>query len=816
MSKILLEFDYSNTQEISAWLRILISEQQTKGRLPHPVELYQVYTDWQATYYAITQGRIKFQSKLTPTEIREVQLRPKMQNLQNLMNQWLEGSDGFQEIRAELRSQLDRARDKGQEVRILLQTKQQSNLRNLPWSVWQLVDRYENAEIAISSSSYEKPQQQAIKGRLKILVVLGDSAGIDIEADRKLFQQLPGNPHVHFLKEPSRQEFSQCLWEHAWDILFFAGHSRTVDHSGLMYLNPNEEMPINDLSHGLTNAVRKGLKLAIFNSCDGMGFVEALEKAEVNIPQMIVMREPVPDRVAQEFLRYFLAAFSGGSVSSSKQRLRPHGKGIRRWINIVLKLLRSIFGISAIPQSSKTFYSAVKEARHRLQGLENEFPGASWLPVIYQNPAVEPPTWAELACRSVKPRMKVRGIVVLSLLITFLVMGLRMQGAMQPLELKAYDHLMRMRPIAEKPDPRLLVVTIDNNDIVDQGSEPGYGSLQDPTLFKLIQILEEKKPKVIGFDITRPDGITPPYQANLGKRLSSLQDPPLIFPCSWKTTVELGAKSPPQVPEHHVGFDNVPKDVDGVVRRYHLTSRPIETDSCQTPTSFGLLLALHYIAQTNPALEPSPSVDGHLKIGNQIFIRPDKFSGGYQNDFDVSKDTDQFILNYRPYHDFSNIAYSVRLDDVLKDRVPSEQIRGKIVLIGQNNNLQDIHSTPYSVQNNVPGIYIHAQAVSHILSAVLDNQKLIGWLPAWADCLWVWFWSVISCLFLQLVKDVPHQHNWLKLGSLVITNSAVYLLCQVAMWEALWFPLVPSLISILLSYIACYLLLDTLRRKQGS
>jgi hypothetical protein len=32
----------------------------------------------------------------------------------------------------------------------------------------------------------------------------------------------------------------------------------------------------------------------------------------LQIPQAIVMREPVPDKVAQEFLKHFLKAFSRG------------------------------------------------------------------------------------------------------------------------------------------------------------------------------------------------------------------------------------------------------------------------------------------------------------------------------------------------------------------------------------------------------------------------------------------------------------------------------------------------------------------------
>lgn len=98
-----------------------------------------------------------------------------------------------------------------------------------------------------------------------------------------------------------------------------------------------------------------GLQVAIFNSCQGLGLARDL--ADLHLPVTIVMREPVRNRVAQEFLKYFLTAYA---------------------------------------RDRKTLYLAVREARERLQGLEKKFPGASWLPVIYQNIAARPPTWNEL------------------------------------------------------------------------------------------------------------------------------------------------------------------------------------------------------------------------------------------------------------------------------------------------------------------------------------------------------------------------------------------------------------------------------------
>lgn len=144
-----------------------------------------------------------------------------------------------------------------------------------------------------------------------------------------------------------------------WQSTYHAFSQRLV-----MLSSPLEEedeepefnsLTIEQLEEALKTAIARGLKLAIFNSCDGLGLANALEK--LHIPQVIVMREPVPNLVAQQFFHHFLIAFA----------------------------------VNKLP-----LYLAVKQARCRLQGLEQEYPAASWLPIICQNPAVRSPTWLDL------------------------------------------------------------------------------------------------------------------------------------------------------------------------------------------------------------------------------------------------------------------------------------------------------------------------------------------------------------------------------------------------------------------------------------
>ncbi len=126
---------------------------------------------------------------------------------------------------------------------------------------------------------------------------------------------------------------------------------RLICYPPFYFLITPEFKVLYKISKNFKKVIERGLQLAVFNSCDALRLAQEL--ADLHIPQMIVMREPVPDKVAQEFLKYFLTAFS----------------------------------------NSKSFYSSVREARERLEALEYEFPYATWLPVLFQSSAEIGMSW---------------------------------------------------------------------------------------------------------------------------------------------------------------------------------------------------------------------------------------------------------------------------------------------------------------------------------------------------------------------------------------------------------------------------------------
>jgi uncharacterized protein YjbI with pentapeptide repeats len=322
---------------------------QYEGQLPPNQEILTLYYHWQAIYYGLAGLSIPKYNSNKVTYGSKKQLHQLEEELRKCLNTWLD-SEQFRTIEQQVRDNLN----KSEEVQLIIQTKD-IHLRRLPWHLWDFFETYRKTEMALSAPVYERVETTATpRSRVRILGILGDSTGIDIEKDRQLLEKYA---EPVFLPERPRTELLEHLWnEQGWDILCFSGHSSSEwdGRKGWIYINKTDKLTIDYLKTALRAAIEQGLQLAIFNSCDGLGLASQL--AALHIPQIIVMREPVPDVVAQEFLKNFLTAFAGG----------------------------------------KSFYLAVRQAREKLQALEDECPSATWLPIICQNPAEVPPTWQDL------------------------------------------------------------------------------------------------------------------------------------------------------------------------------------------------------------------------------------------------------------------------------------------------------------------------------------------------------------------------------------------------------------------------------------
>lgn len=326
------------------------------AKLPPTPSLFTAYSHWRELYLKL-QGkfslRIKFVTEeVTVTNYSDIDFRELCQQLKSELNAWLSSLE-FARLEKQLRTQLD----SDQEVLILIES-EDDTLQHLPWHLWELWDDYPKAELALGTKEY-LPTEASLptaKGLVRVLAILGDSTNINVEVDQQFLQTL-SNAEVTFLVEPTLEELHNTLWDEVgWDILFFAGHSHTQHSSGYISLNPLDDgcITTHQLKYALQRACSRGLQVAIFNSCDGLGLGQEL--ADLQIPQTIVMREPVPDPVAQAFLKFFLPPFASGH----------------------------------------SLVMALREARERLQSLEPKYLCASWLPILTQNPTTLMKGWHEL------------------------------------------------------------------------------------------------------------------------------------------------------------------------------------------------------------------------------------------------------------------------------------------------------------------------------------------------------------------------------------------------------------------------------------
>lgn len=745
------------------------------GRLPAAPEIAATYQAWQLLYTALCHRlalspRIEVNSA-DVTNVSEAEFSELCQRLTEQINHWL-NAESFRAIDQQLRTRFNR----GDAIRVLIETSDPL-VQRLPWHLWRFFEHYPKAEVALSASEYQRPvrlsqpesqnSSSSRSGPVRILAVLGNSRGIHLDEDRSLLQRLSDQAEIKFLVEPSRQELNDRLWQ-GWDILFFAGHSSS-ENQGVIQLNQTDTLTLEQLRYALSRAISPvnanahALQLAIFNSCDGLGLAQQL--FDLHIPQVVVMREPVPDAVAQQFLSNFLPAFASG----------------------------------------QSLYEAVREARERLQGMESTYPCASWLPVICQNPAVVPISWWNGGREPGQPeryaepsriqylKSKIVPILLSSAVVTGFVAGVRWLGWLQPWELQSFDQLLRSRPI-EQPDPRLLVITVTEADFQLPEQRQRQGSLSDQALIKVLDRLEPYQPRAIGLDIYRDFAAAPALAERLQRSdrffaICQTRDPASHHP---------GVAPPPEVPAERQGFSDILPDQDGVLRRHLIAMQPLSGSPCTTPYALSAQLAFHYLAAEGISARYLP--DGTLQVGNVPFPRLRSRVGAYQSVDDWGY---QILLNYRTEHPNLGVAATVPLGDVLAGKVKPEQITDRIVLIGVTaQSAHDIVFTPYSAGRgfiqSMPGVMVQAQMVSQIVSAVKDKRSPLAVWSAWQEMLWIGAWAIVGGVLAGWGYPRSRSHRLLWRGIAVgMGLGTLFLGCFVLLIQGYWVPLVPAGLALL-------------------
>jgi len=323
------------------------------GTLPPCQPITNDYQTWQESYRSLHQQVRLGSPRQQITHITD-NCQESAQQLKQTLSNWYHCQvESFGKIRERLLAELDTQ----EIIRLLIQT-EIKELHSLPWHLFfdSFLNQYIKAELAISPVQYNTLKLTERRNeKIKILAIFGNSEGVNLQPDREVLTNLQEAEIITLIK-PSREDLFYHLYKQEWDLFFFAGHSGKNEETGegKLYLNEEDIITIEEFNNAVKQAIQKGLKLAVFNSCDGLGLAQDL--VALHLSQIVVMTEIIPDKVAHVFIREFLTSFA----------------------------------------ANNPLYLAVRQAREKLQPLENQFPCATWLPIICQNPASLPLTWQSL------------------------------------------------------------------------------------------------------------------------------------------------------------------------------------------------------------------------------------------------------------------------------------------------------------------------------------------------------------------------------------------------------------------------------------
>ncbi len=393
--------------------------------------------------------------------------------------------------------------------------------------------------------------------------------------------------------------------------------------------------------------------------------------------------------------------------------------------------------------------------------------------------------------QSAAPRPDWQPVIVIGVLLTGLVLALRPTGLLQPLELAAYDQMLRLRP-ARPPDDRILVIEITEQD----NTALPQGVLTDADFAQFLNTLQQAEPAVIGVDVlTEPS--FPPGTADLH---AQLQRPNVITITSLGNNAIERKDPPAYLPPQQLSFSDIPLDPDGIVRRSTL----VPFDPQFTYPSFARRVVEQYLAANCPGSAPltagivcremrfTPTPQGELFLGSVHLPHLPPDAGGYHA---LDNRGHQLLIDYRAAQ---TPTLQVTFGQLQRGEVPPEWIRHKIVLIGFSSPiLRDLFYTPFSAtasgHRQMPGVVVHAQIVSQLLSVGLDGQPLFGFWPEWGEWLWISGWAIAG----GAVAWILHKPRRVLLGGtglLVLLGGSSWLLLLGYVWVPVAAPAIATVV----------------------
>ena len=394
-----------------------------------------------------------------------------------------------------------------------------------------------------------------------------------------------------------------------------------------------------------------------------------------------------------------------------------------------------------------------------------------------------------------------RGTILIAPAVAGTVIAASFTGIFQPLEWSLLDQFFQWRP-SDPPDPRILVVTIDERDITRAGQWP----MADGVLADLIETIKRHQPRAIGLDLYRNLPVEPGHQ-DLARLFAST---PYLVGVE-KGIGEAVPPSPLLAQLGQVALADLVIDGDGRIRRGLLSS---VSETGQVSYGLATKLALIYLQQegvTPRSVNQSPQ---QVRLGQATFKRFKGNEGGYVN---ADAGGYQILINFRGLpKDF----HAVSMTDVLEHRLRPEQVKDRIVLIGSTAiSLNDFFHTAHSGAKQIPGVFLHANLTRQMISAAIDGRPLLSPCPPPLKEGWILIWAgmgvMLSSTIMHTQADGKNHSPIPLIVSLSLASGGLIGLSYGLFLAGAWMPVVSPFLAFNLS-VAMTILSHTQRLETSA
>jgi CHASE2 domain-containing sensor protein len=630
-------------------------------QLEYPTLLTHLYYQWQQAYfnyYTGLRGKVTEGAGTAPPKDWRAILVEAEAKLLDRFHHWLLSPELFP-IRREIANVASRSSVKWVDVFL---TCISSELARFPWETWQIgadINAVGKIRIARTPNNIQYEPVRPLRRKPRILAIFGDDTGVNLELDRQVLQQkFRKIAQIQFEGWKQGETDSNALKNRicraiadkkGWDILFFAGHSNEAGLiGGELRIAPEMAMFIAELEPCLKQAKQNGLQFAIFNSCSGIDIAESLINLGLN--QVVVMREPIHNKVAQDFLPQFL---------------------------------HYLAEYKDVHEAIRETYVFFKQQEKRLN-----YPSAYLVPSIFRHPEAElfhlqKSRWWRLLCPNPVEGIALTSVLAMSLLypIQDLLLDLRLSGQAR--------YRQRTGQIPPPQKTPVLLVQIDQDSInYSQQEIQAACPLNYRYLGQLVNRISQLNASVVGIDyILDRDQQQPENAAFLAEAIQTA-----VKQNTWFIFAALETANPPAGISDRLASLNWSMEAD--INIYPGFMELLSAnENCDERCPFAYLLALTHQFNSSPDLNQltQPRLNNQNSLRSELFkildntILKDDYVN-YLSQLRLPKITNLFKLQWlHPIIDLSlppnRIYETVSAQDMLNSSSVPSNIKNQVVII---------------------------------------------------------------------------------------------------------------------------------------